>query len=315
MAYIDSDPSKRWPRGEIPWRFDKSLSSRDRTHIEGHLMWLTKQTSGSSSLRFPMRHAAKDYIVFKKGSPCSSKRGRHGGPQTVNCNQYHERGVFLHELLHALGFIHEHQRPDRDQFVNYDDDGRKKAKKSKSQYEIVAGGTLHGEYDDRSVMHYDNLDFMWKKSGTRNYPYMSPGDLAALNRFYSKNAEMYHAYDNGDGEVRLWRLDHGLPWLHDDILMARDIPAPKLAFGKSASQVRGFSGVVANVAVSDGLPTIRVLFRDDRNRGSLPHFEKWRADSDSPAAIGMPWDLMTTAAVGSGLAPSLVSTQPKALLT
>lgn len=47
--------------------------------------------------------------------------GRVGGPQLLSlappCLQG-GKGVALHELLHAVGFGHEHSRPDRDAFIS-----------------------------------------------------------------------------------------------------------------------------------------------------------------------------------------------------
>jgi len=42
-----------------------------------------------------------------------------GGQQPVNLGEgCHYKGTVLHELGHAVGFLHEHQRSDRDQFVS-----------------------------------------------------------------------------------------------------------------------------------------------------------------------------------------------------
>lgn len=50
---------------------------------------------------------------------CWSYVGRIGGKQEVSLNVYGcvYHGVIQHELLHALGFHHEHTRSDRDEFV------------------------------------------------------------------------------------------------------------------------------------------------------------------------------------------------------
>lgn len=52
---------------------------------------------------------------------CSSYVGRRGGQQVVTLDPWRcltEVGVVSHELLHVLGFYHEHTRLDRDEFID-----------------------------------------------------------------------------------------------------------------------------------------------------------------------------------------------------
>lgn len=37
---------------------------------------------------------------------------------SLNKKKCMEKGIIMHELLHALGYIHMHNRPDRDKYVN-----------------------------------------------------------------------------------------------------------------------------------------------------------------------------------------------------
>ncbi|XP_046688715.1 hatching enzyme 1.2-like [Homalodisca vitripennis] len=71
------------------------------------------------------RHTQKDYVKFfhfYHKETCNSLVGRKGGEQVINLgdecfNDNGFQGAIPHEMMHALGFIHEQQRVDRDCFV------------------------------------------------------------------------------------------------------------------------------------------------------------------------------------------------------
>ena len=49
---------------------------------------------------------------------CFSTTGKSGGKQPLSLGKgCTTKGVVIHELLHALGMMHEHCRADRDQFI------------------------------------------------------------------------------------------------------------------------------------------------------------------------------------------------------
>ena len=62
-------------------------------------------------------------------------------------------GVIQHEILHALGLIHEHTRQDRNEYVSITFNNIKEDKKD-NFWKDGNGDTLETEYDLGSVMHY-----------------------------------------------------------------------------------------------------------------------------------------------------------------
>ncbi|KAG8305242.1 hypothetical protein J6590_074047 [Homalodisca vitripennis] len=90
-----------------------------------------EQFSLHSCIRWVPRTHERDYVVFTRGNwgsdRCFAMIGRLGGPQHVNiserCLHFYKQRPDVHniphEMLHALGFVHEHQRRDRRALQDY----------------------------------------------------------------------------------------------------------------------------------------------------------------------------------------------------
>ena len=69
----------------------------------------------------PKTSSSPNFVTIVPGPDCSSVLGMAGGEQHLNMNSgCFEDGLLkpVHELLHTLGFVHEHTRPDRDDFID-----------------------------------------------------------------------------------------------------------------------------------------------------------------------------------------------------
>lgn len=68
----------------------------------------------------------------------------------------------MHELGHVLGFLHEHQRPDRDEYISVDEDAiREDGEDAYKKYGEFDNSidSLGVEYDYASIMHYSKRAF------------------------------------------------------------------------------------------------------------------------------------------------------------
>ena len=109
--------------------------------------------------------------------------------------------IIIHEILHAVGFQHVQQRPDRDQYIKVNWNNIEPSQHS--QFEIkYDGDTLGLPYDCGSVMHYNKAVFSYngRDSVTSIHPdcyipadsvewdnvqpMMSPGDVEAVRILY-----------------------------------------------------------------------------------------------------------------------------------
>ena len=66
-----------------------------------------------------------------------------------------QKGIVIHELLHALGSRHEQSRPDRDDYVTIHTGNIEADKKSNfNKYTSSSVSTYNVPYDYTSIMHY-----------------------------------------------------------------------------------------------------------------------------------------------------------------
>ncbi|XP_030371763.1 zinc metalloproteinase nas-1-like [Scaptodrosophila lebanonensis] len=145
--------SSRWPKGVVPYEIRGNFNSRDRTTIENAIAQYHRRTC----IRFVPRSIERDYISIVSGnSGCWSSVGRVGGKQEVNLQSpgcLGRPGTAIHELMHALGFLHEQNRMERDGFVAIQYQNVQPS--AKSNFDKAARTEAFGvPYDYGSVMHY-----------------------------------------------------------------------------------------------------------------------------------------------------------------
>uniref|UniRef100_A0A914W0V9 Metalloendopeptidase n=1 Tax=Plectus sambesii TaxID=2011161 RepID=A0A914W0V9_9BILA len=107
---------KVWVNGRIPYVISNQYNHRERALLARAMEEYHRRTC----IRFEPRSALdNDYLYIGKIDGCFSDVGRAGGRQELSlddgCLEY---DTAIHELMHAVGFYHEHERWDRDEFIN-----------------------------------------------------------------------------------------------------------------------------------------------------------------------------------------------------
>jgi len=149
----------RWPNGTVPYELNMTeYSLVDMYIIQGGL----KEIERDTCIQFVKRTNEIDYIFVTPNIGCWSYLGRKGSGQTLSLTlpQCINRGTVIHEFMHALGFWHEHSRPDRDEYVEVLWDNIIEDKQSNFDKNIGSWNNwMNFSYDYRSVMHYSSNAF------------------------------------------------------------------------------------------------------------------------------------------------------------
>lgn len=206
--------AKLWPQRTIPFTVSNTVPAPVRPNIESAVAEWNNNTvinfaSVSDLLANPkwvQRHPNPAFprirfVMSVYAVRCSSFGGMKGGEQHLRCLANWDVPILVHELGHAIGLYHEHQRLDRDDFVlvnPYLVNGYKRnfGKKGPPWAMAMPGGA----YDCSSVMHYPDAPPGFqrkpggactaigpkKHTGKDGETWLSPSDRATADFFYGK---------------------------------------------------------------------------------------------------------------------------------
>lgn len=161
-------PIYYWPGGVVFFTFDEKLEPLTIDVIREGINHLKRRTCIKFVEISGKNPAKENYVKFISGEGCYSRIGRDplGGEQEISIGYGCVRaGTVVHEIMHALGFFHEHTRPDRDKYIHIDwKNILKEHKHNFKKYPRDVGSSFGKPYDYDSVMHYSRLAFSkdWK---------------------------------------------------------------------------------------------------------------------------------------------------------
>lgn len=156
-----------WPAGLVYYTFDSQVTDPNRTIFRQEI----EHWSQVSSVQFVEDPFAQNIIVILNDtSACNSFVGMKGGAQQLKLAPRCWNQAVIHEMGHALGLVHEQQRPDRNTYVNVSFSG------DQNCYDANMGiwqmlSTNETAYDYLSIMHYPAVTNETQTCDTGSYVY------------------------------------------------------------------------------------------------------------------------------------------------
>lgn len=148
-----------WPNKFIPYSISKTFSTSDVTTIKQALSDISKYTG----IQFVQQDISSKshYLRFIYDTKANfSPLGMQSGGNAIHIQPNLKKGIYLHEIMHSLGFFHEFTRTDRDKYV----DVHLEVVEAKMRYNFDKYSTHYqgydvGAFDFNSVMMYGSFAF------------------------------------------------------------------------------------------------------------------------------------------------------------
>lgn len=164
QGFAATDQSLLWENGVIPIKFAANFGSNpEGVRLRAYFMAGCAEWSAAAQIRCVPWSGQKNYAYVTRKEGCYSRIGagsRFLGRDKRNINLgagcWHP-AIILHEIGHLLGFIHEHQRPDRNKFVRIL--WKNIPIEEWGQFTPSLFGKKETPYDFESIMHYSNTVF------------------------------------------------------------------------------------------------------------------------------------------------------------
>ncbi len=250
-----------WLGGSVYYAFDASVSpAKRKAFLDGAAEWAM-----FANLRFIARSSQPNYITIREIPGLGggqSAVGMIGGQQFLDLDPgAWNRGTICHEIGHALGLVHEHQRSDRDSYLAILTTNLLPGTEANF---VRLGNTLNtGPYDFLSVMHYRRDAYSVEPGvlntlvplpayaafleliGQQTEQVLSPGDRAGMAIKYGPGPTL--------GNVVTNTLDSGPGSLRAALYYALDHPGTTITFNIPTSDP-GFAAGVFTIQPTDNLP-------------------------------------------------------------
>jgi Astacin (Peptidase family M12A) len=230
-----------WPNGTVPIKFADNISQTQR-----QIIWsATQDWERNGGMRFVAHTNQEVYALITNkgpGSGCNATLGYFRNEQMPFLNLEDacwSKPIAMHELGHVIGLVHEHQRPDRDDYIDITTTAPWVTAKVESA--VVT------PYDPTSAMHYC---------------------FSSLNYFNLKNVKFDDAVDLGS----ICRNDN------DYKLSYWDREATKILYSKATNTAYTRAPVPPKKPTAQQLESIRRAYLDGFGREpNAAEYADWSA--------------------------------------